>query len=105
MPLCLEYGGRQRGTGSTLTGHNHPSVPVVAAAAAEALHSSLLAGYRSADSLYSGWWWWVGVEGEGERGLGGGVGPPVAAEQTKQARRQGPAAQRQTLSPLLLGDA
>lgn len=92
MPLCLEYGGRQRGAGSTLTAHNHPSVPVVAAAAAEALHSSLLAGYRSADLSACG-------------GGGGGGGSGVAAEQTKQARRQGRAAQQQTLSPLLLGDA
>lgn len=68
MPLCLEYGGRQRGAGSTLTAHNHPSVPVMAAAVAEALHSSLLAGYRSADSLGSGWWWWEGVWGAGVAG-------------------------------------
>lgn len=76
VATCLEYVSHC-GAGSTLMAHNHPSVPVVAAAVAEALYSSPLAGYRSADSLSCGR---VG----GQRGMGVG-----GCEEMKQARRRG----------------
>lgn len=53
-PTRLESVSRG-GAGSTLTSHYHPSVPAVAATHADALYSSPLAGYRSADSWSSRW--------------------------------------------------
>lgn len=93
VATCLEYVSHC-GAGSTLTAHNHPSVPVVAAAVAEALYSSPLAGYRSADSLSCGR---VG----GQRGLGEGArrwNRPDGGGEHAAVDTFAPAAQRRLIS-------
>lgn len=79
------------GAGSILTAHYHPSVPVVAAMVADALYSSPLAGYRSADSQSCGIVW--GVWGQASEGAGDEAGQTV-----------GGSTQQLTVSHLLLGD-